>query len=355
MIRKKRTNTITHKVGQIPGSLKYTGVKIDESPAVRLIQYNETELTYNTEIPYQEIIQKLDKTKVNWIHFFTLSQLEAIEKVGQHFDIHNLMLEDILNVEHLPKVEFSENHIFFTLKILSFDHDLNLEQEHASFILGENYIISFKEQRAELLKPIRERIEKSMGKVRAKRSDYLFYLLVDAIVDNYFVMLDQLRTHIEKTEDLLIENPTTNYINEIHHIKKQILAIRKYVFALREAMNNLVKEEPEQIYESNYKYLRDIQDHVNYVYESVETFREDQKSLMELNNSNQNNSMNQVMKTLTIVATIFIPLTFIAGIYGMNFKNIPELTLSWGYYGVWGVMILITLIMIWFMKRKQWL
>lgn len=351
---KRKTKKITHKVGQVPGSLVYTGVRKEENPALRLIQYNEQEIFYNQELPYQDILKSLDENKVNWIHFFTLDQAEAVEKVGEHFDLHSLMLEDILNVEHLPKVEFAEKHIFFTLKILSFDQDFNLKQEHASFILGANYIISFKEQRAELLKPIRERIEKNIGKVRTKRADYLFYLLVDAIVDNYFVLLENFRTYIEETEDMLIDNPSENYISRIHHIKKQIIAARKYIFALREAMNQLIKEEPDQIYESNYKYLRDIQDHVNYVFESVETFREDQKSLMELNNSNQNNSMNQVMKTLTMVATIFIPLTFIAGIYGMNFENMPELGWDYGYFFVWSIMILLSGIMIWYMKQKRW-
>ena len=352
---KRKPKTITHKVGQIPGSLVYTGIRKEENPALRLIQYNEHEIFYNQELPYQDILNKLDDNKVNWIHFFTLDQLEAIEKVGEHFDLHSLMLEDILNVEHLPKVEFSEKHIFFTLKILSFDQDFNLEQEHASFILGTNYIISFKEQRAELLKPVRERIEKGIGKVRTKRADYLFYLLVDAIVDNYFLMLEEFRSYIEETEDLLIDNPSQNYIGRIHHIKKQVIAARKYIFALREAMNQLIKEEPDQIYESNYKYLRDIQDHVNYVFESMETFREDQKSLMELNSSNQNNSMNQVMKTLTMVATIFIPLTFIAGIYGMNFEYMPELGWKWGYFSALGAMGIVSVLMIWFMKRKRWL
>ena len=238
---------------------------------------------------------------------------------------------------------------------MSFDDDYQLEQEHVSFILGDSYILSFKEQRGELFKPIRERIDKNIGKVRKKKTDYLLYLLIDAIVDNYLLMLENLGKRIEDIEDELIENPNKNNISEIHFIKKQLFLIRRQIFTLRDAISNLIKEEPQQIFESNYKYLKDIQDHVNFVFESIETFLEDQKSLMELNNSNMNNSMNQVMKTLTIVATIFIPLTFIAGIYGMNFQNIPELSLSWGYYGVWGLMIMITLVMIWYMKRKRWL
>lgn len=354
-MKRIKPKSVIHKVGQIPGSLIYTGLNKKDPPAIRLIQYNEQKLFVNQELSYDDIIKKIQPDKVNWIHFFTLDQVDAIEKIGLHFDIHSLMLEDTLNVEHLPKAEFSENHVFLTLKILRLDQDNQLEQEHASFILGNDYLISFKEQRGELLKPIRERIENNIGKVRKKRADYLFYLLVDTIVDNYFLLIEKLRNALEELEDTLIERPSENCINEIHHIKRQILTVRKYIIALRESVINIINEEPQQIFESNYKYLRDIQDHVNFVFESIEIFREDQKSLMELNSSNQNNSMNQVMKALTIVATIFIPLTFIAGIYGMNFQFMPELGWKWGYFGILGFMALITMVMIWFMKRKKWL
>ncbi len=354
-IKRKKSKVVTQKVGQIPGSLTYTGIKKDEGKAIRLVQYNEENIFFDNEFVCQDIIDNLDHKKVNWIHFYNLNQVEAIEKIGQHFDIHSLMLEDILNVEHLPKVEFSENHVFFTLKILSFDHEHQLEQEHVSFILGDTYILSFKEQRGELFKPIRERIKRNIGKVRRKRADYLFYMLVDAIVDNYLLMLESLSKRIEDLEDELIENPNKNNIAEIHIIKKQLFQIRKQIFVLCDAVSNLIKEEPQQIFESNYKYIKDIQDHVNFVFESIETFLEDQKSLMELNNSNMNNKMNQVMKTLTVVATIFIPLTFVAGIYGMNFQFMPELGWKWGYFSVLGFMSLIVITMIWFMKRKRWL
>lgn len=353
-MKKRKSKSLIHKVGQMPGSLTYTGIKRTDSPAIRLIQYDEKDVSQNKELSYEEIIKKLEPNKVNWIHFYTLDQVDAIEKMGMHFDIHTLMLEDTLNVEHLPKAEFSENHVFLTLKILNLDEENQLEQEHTSFILGDDYLISFKEQRGELLKPIRERIENNIGKVRKKRADYLFYLLIDTIVDNYFLLIEKLRTALEDLEDTLIETPSVNCINEIHHIKRQILTVRKYILALRESVINIINEEPQQIFESNYKYLRDVQDHVNFVFESIETFREDQKSLMELNNSNLSNNMNQVMKTLTVVAAIFIPLTFIAGVYGMNFHYIPELAFRWGYFGVLGLMFFIAASMIWFMKRKKW-
>jgi len=351
---KRKSKSVTKKVGQIPGSLVYTGEKKEQHPAIRLLQYNEKELTFNREAEYKEIIKNVKPNKVNWIHFFTLDQIDAIERIGEHFDIHSLMLEDTLNVEHLPKVDFSEKHVFLTLKILTLNSSHELEEEHTTFILGNDYLISFKEQRGELLRPIRERIENNVGKVRAQRADYLFYLLVDTIVDNYYLLIEELRKTLEELEDILIEGQIKDYIHEIHQIKKQILTIRKYIVNLRESINILINEEPKQITEQNYKYFKDVQDHVNFVLDAVETFREDQKSLMELNLSNMNNNMNQVMKTLTVVASIFIPLTFIAGIYGMNFEYMPELELRYGYFGVWGIMLLLTAVMIWYMKRKRW-
>src|SRR6056297_299419 len=349
-----RSLASTQKVGQIPGSLVYTGEKTDATKAIRLIQYNAQGIITNQELSAEDIFPKVRKDAVNWIHFFTLNQVESIEKAGSFFDIHNLFLEDVLNVDHLPKVEFTEKHVFFTLKILSINHKNQLEAEHASFILSDHYLISFKEQRAELLKPITERILKNMGKIRKKGADYLFYQLADTIVDYYLVMVEKFSHRIEGLEDLLMEYPDKNQIGEIHNLKKNLITARKYIIHLREAIINLVKEEPDQIEEDNYKYLQDMLDHVKFVYESIETFREDQKSQVELNNSKMNNSLNQVMKTLTIIATIFIPLTFVAGIYGMNFEYMPELAWKYGYAGVWGIMIVLSGLMVWYMKRKRW-
>lgn len=334
--------------------LTYTGTKKGGRALVQFMNYDEKDVLLNEGLTYDEIIKNIKKDKVNWIHFDCLTQIELIEKLGEYFDIHNLMLEDILNVEHLPKVEFSEKQVFITLKILSVDNEARFEQEHVSFILGDNYLVSFQEEQGKLFNSIKEQILKNFGMVRKKRADYLFYLLLDSIVDNYFVMLENLRKSLEYYEDLLIEYPNKNYIHDIQKLKKQILFIRKYIFALREAMGNLINEEPDQIDTSNIKYLRDIQDHVNYIFESIEIYREDQKSLLELNNSNINNSMNQVMKTLTIVTSIFIPLTFITGVYGMNFHNMPELKMKWGYVSVLGLMGIITIILTWYMKRKKW-
>jgi len=260
------TPGMTRKVGQIPGSLLYTGDKEALQKAIRLIQYNEKEVLINQELSPDEIFNEVKEDAVNWIHFFTLNQVESIEKTGRFFDIHNLFLEDVLNVDHLPKVEFSEKHVFLMLKILVVNSENQLEAEHASFILGNHYLISFKEQRAELLKPVTERILKNIGKIRKKGADYLFYMLADTIVDNYLVMVEKFSRRIEELEDLLIDNPVENRIAEIHNLKNNLLTARKYIIHLREAIMSLLNEEPEQIRDDNYKYLQDLLDHIKFVY-----------------------------------------------------------------------------------------
>jgi len=353
MVHNKK-HQLVKKVGLLPGSLIYTGHKSGEEGFVQQIVYNENEIQINKKSSVNQLFESLDKKQVNWIHFDALNDIESIQQIGKYFDIHELMLEDTLNVEHFPKVDFSEKHVFLTLKRLIINNENQVEQEHISFILGDYYLISLFEQKNEIYEIVKERIEKGIGKLRNKRADYLFYILLDVIVDQYFIVLENIGKSIEDTEDLLIENPTENYINKIHYIKKQLLFIRKYIIALREAILNIIGEEPDQIFESNYKYLHDVKDHINHIFETVELYREDQKTLLELNSSNMSNKLNQVMKTLTIVATIFIPLTFVAGIYGMNFKNMPELGWRFGYYAVLLIMAAIATFMVWFMKKRKW-
>jgi len=354
MMSPTKRNQHTQKVGLLPGSLVYTGHREGGNGSVQYVVYNEHDIQIKEKQDVNQLTELTEKSKVNWVHFEALHHIESIQQIGKLFDIHELMLEDTLNVEHLPKVDFSEKHVFLTLKRLIINKENQVEQEHISFILGDHYLISFCEQKNEIFNTIKERIEKGIGKIRKKQADYLFYILLDAIVDQYFVVLENISKGIEETEDLLVANPTENYIAEIHQIKKQLLFVRKYVIALREAILNIIGEEPEQIFESNYKYLHDVKDHLNHIFETVELYREDQKTLLELNSSNMSNNLNQVMKTLTIVATIFIPLTFIAGIYGMNFSNMPELSWKWGYFGILGIMLAVAAFMLWFMKRKKW-
>lgn len=328
--------------------------ELSDTLAQNLILYTETG-TENFETEnFEQILPKLKKSKVKWIHFNSIQNIDSIEKAGQYFDFHPLLIEDILNPGLLPKGEYYKNHLLFTLKMLHVDKMNDIAHEQISFILGNDYLITLQEQPGDFFNLAKEKTLNQKGKVWKNGTDYLFYIIVDLIVDNYFNIMEYLREQLDEIEDLLVESPNQNYIHNLHEIRKKIVLVRKYVFSLLESLQNLISDEPDQISESNYKYLNDIKDHVQYNFELVESFKEDQRSLVELNQSNQSNSMTQVMKTLTIITSIFIPLTFIVGLYGMNFHYMPELTWRWGYFGVLGFMVIVTALMIWYMKRKRW-
>ncbi len=346
---------LSKKVGQPPGTLTYTGEEPYEKHPVNLIKYNKQESTPFDSENLNEIFSQIEPDKVNWININNLHDVSIIEQLGVKFDLHNLVLEDVLNTEHLPKIENFDDYIFFTLKMLVVNsEDKHIEHEHLSFIIGKNYILSFQEKKGDIFNLIRERIFEGKGKARIRKSDFLFYLLIDKIVDNYFVVIENIREKIENLEDELINNPSGNLINEIHAQKKQLVFIQKSIFPLREALHRLMKEESKLIHKTTLTYLNDVYDHVLHLIEVYNSSREMTKSLIDLNLSNMNTNMNNVMKTLTVVASIFIPLTFLAGIYGMNFEYMPELKLQWAYPVLLIIMVVIGLGMFVYMKRKKW-
>jgi len=351
----KLNKILSEKVGQPPGTLTYTGEKTQEEHPVNLIKYNEKESTSFDSENTDEIFSQIETGKVNWININSLYDVSIIEQLGVQFDLHNLVLEDVLNTEHLPKVEDFDDYIFFTLKMLFVDsEDKHIEHEHLSFIIGKNYLLSFQERKGDIFNLVRERIFEGKGKARIRKSDYLFYLLIDKIVDNYFVVIENVREKIENIEDELINNPSGNLISEIHEQKRQLVFIQKSIFPLREALNRLIKEESKLIHKATLTYLNDVYDHVLHLIEVYNSSREMTMSLIDFNMSNMNTNMNNVMKTLTVVASIFIPLTFLAGIYGMNFEYMPELKLKWAYPALLITMAVIGLSMFFYMKRKKW-
>jgi len=319
-----------------------------------LLVYNETGADIFEKENMDDLFPLLKKENVNWFHFNSLQSTDSIEKIGKYFNLHSLLLEDLVYIDLLPKVEYYSDHLLFTIKMLQIEKNKKIKYEQLSIVLGHNYLITIQETPGNFFTQAKERTFNQKGKVNKNGTDYLFYVLVDLVVDNYFNVMEFLREQLDEIEDLLVEYPDQNYIHRLHEIRKKIVTVRKYVFGLLESLQNLISDEPNQIEESNYNYLRDIKDHVQYNFVLVESFKEDQRSLVELNQSNQSNNMNQVMKTLTIVASIFIPLTFIVGVYGMNFHYMPELTWKWGYFGVMGFMAVVTVLMVWYMKRKKW-
>ena len=297
-----------------------------------------------------------DKPTVTWINIDGLQEVGIIEKIGAHFGIHPLVLEDILHTGQRPKAEDLGDYLFVVLRMLYYDEREDVMiSEQVSLLLGPNYVISFQERGGDVFNPIRERIRNSKGHIRKGGADYLAYALLDAIVDHYFVILEKLGEKIESLEEELVTNPTPETLQTIHTLKRELIFLRKSVWPLREVISGLEREASPLITEPTGIYLRDVYDHTIQVIDTIETYRDMVSGMLDIYLSSVSNRMNEVMKVLTIIATIFIPLTFIAGIYGMNFKYMPELEWHWGYFLVLLVMTIIIAFMVFHFKRKKWL
>ena len=270
--------------------------------------------------------------------------------------MHPLVLEDIVNTSQRPKIDDYNDYIFLVAQMMYYDADEQIVNEQISFILGKNYVLTFQEAEGDVFDMLRDRIRNGKGRVRQHGSDYLLYALIDSIVDHYYAIIETMGNKVEELEDQLFEGIREEEItNEIQTLKREILKIRRAIFPLREIINRIEKSESSLIEEKTQRYFSDVYDHVIQISETIEIYREMIWSLMDMYMTNISNKMNEVMKVLTIIATIFIPLTFIAGIYGMNFEYIPELQLKNGYFYIWGLMILIFIGMLYYFKRKKWL
>jgi magnesium transporter len=347
----------TKKVGQIPGELVYVGDKANLPTAIKVIAYDEQNQHF-VDIDHPDNLAKvIDTHRTTWINVDGVSDLAKIKVIADYFNFHPLMGEDIVNTEHLPKLQEYDSHLFFAMKMLKIIPETNdLDVEHLSLVLGPNYVISFQEEKeGDVFQHIRDRIKAKKGRVCRMGADYLFYLLIDAIVDHYFLVLEGIRQRVEDMEESLLLEPQHNIIPEITELKKQFSYIRKLVFPLQEEVQRLVVGEYEDfIQEATMPYFRDVLDHVKHLTSSFETFRDTLYSLMDLYMSNLSHSMNSVMKTLTVITTVFIPLTFIAGIYGMNFKHMPELEFPWAYPLVLGLMLCLGVGMLIYSRSRQW-
>ena len=346
----------SEKAGLAPGTLVHIGEKKTEKVRITLIDYNEQDFQERTVDNIEECFPFKGTPSVTWINIDGLHQIETIEKIGRHFDIHSLILEDILNTGQRPKFEDMEKYLFIVLKMLRFDDQSQvILSEQVSIVLSSNYVISFQENIGDVFEPIRDRIRNAKGRVRKMGSDYLMYALLDAIVDSYFGILEKLGEKIESLEEELVGNPTEKTLNQIHHLKREMVSLRKSVWPLRELISGMERSESTFIKETTDVYLRDVYDHTIQVIDTVESFRDMVSGMLDIYLSSISNRMNAVMKVLTIIATMFIPLTFVAGIYGMNFKYMPELEWKWGYLTVWIVMVIIGICMLIYFRRKKWL
>jgi magnesium transporter len=346
----------SEKAGMAPGTRVHIGERRTKDVRISCIDYDDSEFSERQVSSIEECFQFKTTPTVTWINIDGLHDIEMMEKVGREFELHSLMLEDILNTGQRPKMEEFDKQLFVVLKMLSYDDDSEtVNSEQVSVVLGSNFVISFQEREGDVFEGIRERIRNSKGRIRKMGADYLMYVLLDAIVDNYFIILEKIGERIEFIEEELVSNATEKTVGRIHYLKRELIFLRKSVWPLRELISGLQRSESVLVSESTDLFLRDVYDHTIQVIDTVETFRDMVSGMLEIYLSSVSNRMNAVMKVLTIIATIFIPLTFIAGIYGMNFKYMPELEWKWGYLTVWIFMVIIGICMLIYFRRKKWL
>ena len=344
------------KVGLPPGSLVHIGETKTHKVTISILNYDETQLHEKEVTTIEECFSFKDKPNVTWIDIDGVHEVEILEKLGTCFGLHPLVLEDVLNTDQRPKIEDYGDYTYIVLKMISYNDKTNETiAEQMSLIIGSNFVISFQEKHGDVFDPVRERIRSDKGQIRKLGADYLAYSLMDTIVDNYFVIVEKLGERIEDAEEELVTNPTSQTLQSIHNLKKEMMFLRKSVWPLREVVNSLAREESALIKETTLIYFRDVYDHTIQVVDTIETLREMLSGMLDIYLSSISNRLNAVMKVLTIIATIFIPLTFIVGIYGMNFKYMPELEWHWGYYTVWIVMVLIGVLMLIYFRKKKWL
>jgi len=320
---------------------------------LELIQYNEADYIRKDNVPVEEIIGDLKPNYINWVNVDGLHDHGLIDKLGKHFCIHPLLIEDITS-DHQPKSEEYDDYLFFTLKMLYRIENGVIDYEQISFVLGKDFFVSFQEKEGDLFDSFRERIRLSQGRVRKLKGDYLLYRLIDIIVDNYYQVLDTVGLQIEQIEEEVYQNPSESNFLRIQKTKKDLLFLRKALYPLRDALSKLLKDESSFIESGTVKYFSDVYDHVVHLIDSIETYKDLNSGLMDIHINAMNTRMNEVMKVLTVISTIFMPLTFIVGVYGMNYDNMPELHWKWGYAFVWVIMIAITAGMIRYFKFKKW-
>lgn len=325
------------------------------SPVIlEMIRYNEKGSEKYDNLPVEELLDRAKPGSINWINIDGLTDAALIQKVGTHFDLHYLMMEDICSTEHRPKADEYDDHLFFTMKMLYRIKEKEIDYEHISFVLGKDFLLSFQEKQGDIFGSLRDRIRNDVGVIRKRGADYLLYRLVDTIVDSYYSILENIGYKVEVIEDNISNNPSIEDFRQIQELKKEFIYLRKVVYPLREAMNKIIKNESGFIEDRNIKYFSDVYDHVIQLLDSLDTYKDLTSTLMDLYMNTINYKMNEVMKLLTVITTIFIPLSFVAGIYGMNFKYMPEIEWRYGYFQVLGVMAIIFAGMLFYFRHKKW-
>ena len=344
------------KVGLPPGSVIYVGDKNKPSMRITLFDYNAEHYIEKTITNLEECIPFKEQKTITWINVDGLADTEFIAKLDQLFGVHPLVLEDVVNTDQRPKMEDYGDYIYVVLKMIYIEKQTqDVISEQLSLVIGPKYVLSFQEKEGDYFDNIRDRIRKAKGRVRKMGADYLAYVLVDTIIDNYFLVLEKIEEEIAQVEERLMSTAGKVSSSDIHHLKRDLIFLRKQVSPVRELVSALQRADSPLIHKVTDIYLRDLHDHVISVMDAIESFRDILSGLHDIYISGINLKMNEIMKVLTVISTIFMPLMFITGIYGMNFKYMPELEWTTGYYEILALMLIIALMMVLFFKRKKWL
>lgn len=345
---------VLNKAGAPPGTVVYSGKDTAEKVKITLIEYNETQFIEKNFYDFAECLESVDPNMVKWINVDGIHKVGLIEAIGKHYNIHALTLEDIVNTNQRSKFEDYDTYVVSIMKMIYYDEEIRSEQ--LTVILMEGMVISFQEiHGGDAFDMIRNRIRQGKGRIRKMGADYLAYALLDAVVDCYFTILEKFGDRIELLEEELMEEPTKETLKQLHFMKREMIFLRKAVWPMRELINNLERSETELIKPSTDIYLRDLHDHSVRVIDTVETFRDLLSGMMDIYLSSVSNRMNEVMKVLTIITTIFVPVTFIVGVYGMNFDFMPELHSKWGYPLTWMVILVTIGSLLIYFRRKKWM
>ncbi len=347
-------NKSAKKAGLPPGSVIYVGEKKVQEIKITILDYDKDTVQEKQVQHIEDCFPFKDTASVTWINVDGLHNVQTIEKIGERFDIHPLIQEDIVHLGQRPKLEDFDSYIFLVVRML-YLNEKNIIDEQLSVVFGSNYVITFQEHPGDVFDLLKERIRNGKYRIRKSKTDYLAYSIMDTVVDNYFILLEKFGEKIEDIEEELLVNPSQETLQKLHLLKREILSLRRSVWPLREIVNALERTESNLIQKSTKAYLRDIYDHTIQVIDTIESYRDIASGMMDTYLSSVSNRMNEVMKVLTMIATVFIPLTFIAGIYGMNFEYIPELKWHWSYPVLWLVMIVIAVAMTIFFRKKKWL
>ncbi len=350
--KKKMVARSKSKLGKAPGHIGYVGLKERLPSKVSIFQYDENRVN-EYKVDLDELA--FEPNLCNLLNVIGISDDKTINTIGQAFDLNNLLLEDVMDAFQRPKIDEYENHVFGVFKMLYINSGRKIMVEHIALSLVPHGVILFQEIEEDVFDGVKERIKNKHGRIRSRGADYLFFALLDALVDNYYVVLEDYRDRLEVLEEEAHENPNKETASKIQVLKKEILRIRKWVFPVKEIILRLLQSEHPLITKDTKLFLRDTLDHCTEINEDIQLYREMATSVMEIYMTQMSNKMNEVMKVLTVIASIFIPLTFLAGIYGMNFENMPELQFKYGYFFLWGVFLIVGIGLLIFFKRKGWL